>query len=219
MSLFQFRSNQIPRVLRATCKFSSASLIVAAATFASSPTASAAGVSKTFSMKVSPGAATCLYQAKGRVTVSSLGAVENLHVEVSGLKPSTEYDLFVIQTPNAPFGLSWYQGDIETDAKGVGVGDFVGRFSGETFIVAPGAARVPKPLHGKDAPLGTQNPAIAAPIHTFHLGLWFNSAQDAADAGCPGIVTPFNGDHTAGIQVLNTAGYPAEEGPLRQFNP
>jgi len=219
MATFQIRSTPIDQILHSTRMISGASLIVAAAAFASSPVATAAGASKVFSMKVSPGAATCLPQAKGRVTVSNLGPVENLHVEVSGLKPNTDYDLFVIQVPNAPFGLSWYQGDIETDSKGVGVGDFVGRFSGETFIVAPGAAPVPKPLHARDAGWGVQSPPIAAPIHTFHLGLWFNSAQDAADAGCPGLVTPFNGDHTAGIQVLNTAGFPADDGPLRRFNP
>jgi hypothetical protein len=42
-------------------------------------------------------------------------------------------------------------------ASGNGVGDFVGRFSVETFIVAPGQAPVPKPVHPKDAPLGTQS--------------------------------------------------------------
>jgi hypothetical protein len=219
MSNFQFRSSRIAPVIHTTRLFSSASLIVAVATLSASPLASAAGASKTFWMKVSPGAAACLPDARGRVTVSSLGAVENLHVEVSGLKPSTDYDLFVTQVPNPPFGLSWYQGDIETNAKGAGVGDFVGRFSAETFIVAPGAAFVPKPLHIGDAPFGAKNPPVTAPIHTFHLGIWFNSAKDASDAGCPGFVTPFNGDHTAGIQVVNTGGYPDTEGPLRSFNP
>jgi hypothetical protein len=219
MSRLQFRSTRIARIMQTTRWISSASLIVAAAAFSASPTATAAGASKQFPLKVSPGAATCLPQAKGRVTVSSIGPVENLHVEVSGLKPNSDYDLFLIQVPNAPFGLSWYQGDVETDANGVGVGDFVGRFSVETFIVAPGPAAVPKPVHPKDAPTGAQNPAIPTPIHTFHLGLWFNSAQDALDSGCPGNVTPFNGDHTAGVQVLNTADYPDTQGPLRNFRP
>jgi hypothetical protein len=171
-------------------------------------------------MKVSPGAATCLPHARGRVTVSNVGPVENLHVEVSGLRKNTDFDFFVIQVPNAPFGLSWYQGDILTDAKGNGVEDFVGRFSVETFIVAPGQAFVPKPVHlTTDAPAGTKNPAIPAPIHTFHLGLWFNSPADAASIGCPGGTTPFNGDHTAGVQVLNTGGFPDDRGPLRSFKP
>jgi hypothetical protein len=187
--------------------------------FSARPVAAAPGDNTIFFMKVSPGAATCLPQAKGRVTVSNVGPIENLHVEVSGLRKNTDYDFFVIQVPNAPFGLSWYQGDIETDAKGNGVGDFVGRFSVETFIVAPGQAVVPAPVHPADAPAGTKNPAIAAPIHTYHLGLWFNSPADARSIGCPGTTTPFNGDHTAGIQVLNTGGFPDNKGPLRAFKP
>ena len=51
-----------------------------------------------------------------------------------GLPPNTDFDLFVIQVPNKPFGLSWYQGDIETNKDGVGYGEFIGRFSIETFI-------------------------------------------------------------------------------------
>jgi hypothetical protein len=200
-------------------RLTSASLIVATAALVLSPGNAIAAPARTFSMKVSPGAATCLPNAKGRVTVSHVGPAENLHVEVSGLKPGTEYDLFLIQVPNLPFGLSWYQGDIETNAAGFGVGDFVGRFSAETFIVAPGEALVPRPLHAGDAPADTKNPPISKPIHTFHLGLWFNSPQDAAEAGCPDFVTPFNGDHTAGIQVLNTGGWPDTEGPLRAFRP
>jgi len=187
--------------------------------YSARPVAAAPGDNTIFPMKVSPGAATCLPKAKGRVTVTNVGPVENLHVEVSELRANTDYDLFIIQVPNAPFGLSWYQGDILTDAKGNGVGDFVGRFSVETFIVAPGQAVVPTPVHPADAPAGSKNPAIAAPIHTYHLGLWFNSPADAASIGCPGTTTPFNGDHTAGIQVLNTGGFPDTLGPLRAFRP
>jgi hypothetical protein len=38
-------------------------------------------------------------------------------------------------------------------------------------------------------------------------------------AGCPGATTPFNGDHTAGVQVLNTSNFPDDQGPLRQLIP
>jgi hypothetical protein len=53
----------------------------------------------------------------------------------------------------------------------------------------------------------------ANPVHTFHLGLWFNSPNDAAAAGCASNVTPFNGEHDAGIQVLNTSNFADDEGP------
>jgi hypothetical protein len=62
------------------------------------------------------------------------------------------------------------------------------------------------------------NPATE-PVHTFHLGLWFNSPEDAAKAGCPNTVTRFNGEHNGGILVLSTANFPVLEGPLRQLEP
>jgi len=32
-------------------------------------------------------------------------------------------------------------------------------------------------------------------------------------------VTPFNGEHNAGVQVLNTSEFPADAGPLRNVKP
>jgi hypothetical protein len=32
--------------------------------------------------------------------------------------------------------------------------------------------------------------------------------------GCAGNITPFDGDHQAGIQVLNTSNFPDGQGPL-----
>ena len=55
-------------------------------------------------------AADCLEGAYGRVTINSLGPVEAMKVELNDLPPNREFDLFVIQQPNAPFGISWYQG-------------------------------------------------------------------------------------------------------------
>jgi len=158
-----------------------------------------------------------LPHAHGWVNIESVGPVEIMDVKVVGLPPNTEFDFFVIQVPNPPFGLSWYQGDIETDEHGVGYGKFVGRFSIETFIVAPGSAKAPK-VHESPIADALMNPPTA-PIHTFHLGLWFNSPKDAAKAGLPGVLTPFNGDHTAGVQVLNTHNFQDHDGPLRRINP
>jgi hypothetical protein len=55
-------------------------------------------------------AANCLQDAHADVRVVSLGPVEVMTVDVGGLPPHTEFDFFVIQIPNAPFGLAWYQG-------------------------------------------------------------------------------------------------------------
>ena len=162
--------------------------------------------------------ANCALNAKAKVTINSLGPVEVMHVEASGLPPNKEFDLFVIQLPNAPFGLSWYQGDMESNADGRAVGDFIGRFNLETFIVAPGVGVAPDVHDRPPFPDADINPATA-PVHTFHLGLWFGSPDVAVAAGCPNNVTPFNGDHTAGIQVLSTRNFPLANGPLRRLAP
>src|SRR5579871_1381889 len=82
----------------------------------------------------------CLKHAEAHVTIKSRGPVEVMTVEAKRLPRNTDFDLFVIQVPNAPFGLSWYQGDLQTDRHGQAKGTFVGRFSIETFTVAPGTA-------------------------------------------------------------------------------
>jgi hypothetical protein len=155
--------------------------------------------------------------AHGKVKIESVGPVEIMKVKVWGLPPNTDFDLFVIQVPNPPFGLSWYQGDIVTNKDGVGSGEFIGRFSIETFIVAPGVAPAPSdPFHDpKRIPDATQNPATN-PVQTYHLGLWFNNPQDVVKAGGPGTVTPFNGEHDAGVQVLNSGEFGDTDGPLRK---
>ncbi len=165
-----------------------------------------------FTFKMVPTGSTeaCIPGAAGRVTIThSLELVENMHVEVTGLPKNTDFDFFVIQVPNAPFGLSWYMGDMLTDSNGEAVGDFVGRFQIGTFIVAPGVAPAPKVL-SDDA---TSNPETA-PVQLYHLGLWFDSPTDAQKAGCESTVTPFNSTHNAGVQILNTSSFSNAKGPL-----
>jgi hypothetical protein len=159
----------------------------------------------------------CLPNAKAFVKVKHQGPVEVMTVGLNGLPPNTEFDFFVIQVPNTPFGMAWYQGDIETGSGGTGTGQFIGRFNIETFIVAPGSAPAPV-VHNGPFPDASLNPATN-PVHTYHLGLWFNSPADAVKAGCPGNVTPFNGDHNAGIQVLSTRNFADDHGPLRDLEP
>lgn len=167
----------------------------------------------TFPLTVSKGASTCLGHAAGSVIDKSFGEFENLEVVVTGLPPNTGFDLFSIQVPTAPFGLSWYIGDIVTDDTGTGVGNFVGRFNIETFIVSPGVA--PAPQIFTKPPFPDAKAGVATgPVQLYHLGLWFNSPADAAKAKCTPTVTPFNGEHNAGIQVLNTATFPDLQGPL-----
>jgi hypothetical protein len=155
--------------------------------------------------------------AHGRVNIESLGPVEIMKVKIWGLPPNSDFDLFVIQAPNLPFGLAWYQGDIMTNKQGEGYGEFIGRFNIESFIVAPGVVAAPSdPFNDpKRIPDATQNPATN-PVQLYHLGLWFDSPQDAKNAGAPEIFTPFNGTHDAGVQVLNSGEFADTDGPLKR---
>jgi len=157
----------------------------------------------------------CLPDAKAKVQIISDGQAEDMFIVASGLPPNTAFDFFVIQVPKAPFGLSWYQGDMQSDDDGDAVQHFRGRFSIETFIVAQPPGGQPAPVVHDQPPFpdASTNPATE-PVHTFHLGLWFGSPEAAVAAGCPNTVTRFNGEHNAGIQVLNTSNYPDDQGPL-----
>lgn len=163
-------------------------------------------------------AAKCLPKASGEVKVTELGPVEILDLKVSHLAPNTSYSFFVLQVPDKPFGIGWYNGEVETNSAGNGHQRFIGRFNDETFALAQGSAPAPV-VHGdKPFPDAAENPAFA-PVHTFHLGLWFSDPQDAAKAGCTDAVTPFDGDHVAGIQILSTRQFKPDQGPLRKVAP
>ncbi|HXZ03933.1 MAG TPA: hypothetical protein VEH81_03820 [Ktedonobacteraceae bacterium] len=154
-----------------------------------------------FSMVPSPNIKACLPKAQGSVTITPNSLNDVMKVSVSGLAPNTGYDLFVIQLPNKPFGISWYQSDLQTDSTGSGSVTVQGIFNNETFSVSTG---------------GT---TTFSPTHQYHLGLWFNDPNVPFKLGCePGatspIVTPFNGEQHAGVQVLNTSNFPDNAGPL-----
>lgn len=177
--------------------------------------AQAAGESITFTMVRSSAAvaANCLAGASATVRVVSQGLNETFALNATGLPPNTAFDLFITQLPNAPFGVSWYQSDLQSNGSGSASVTVIGRFNIETFAVAPGVGAAPVVHQGRDA---ASNPAFA-PVHTFHVGFWFNSPAEAVRAGCPNTVTPFNGDHTAGIQAMSTRNFGDLNGPLRQL--
>jgi hypothetical protein len=162
--------------------------------------------------------ADCLRNASADVTITPRGQVESMDIKAHHLPPNQEFDLFVLQAADAPFGDAWYQGDLDSNAQGEGSGHYVGRFNIETFLVAPGSTAAPV-VHPHGAfPDASSNPA-SAPVHMFHLGLWFGSPAAAAAAGCPTTLTPFNGNHRAGIQALSTHQFNPLNGPLRRLQP
>ncbi len=121
----------------------------------------------------------------GRATIAAFppsGPVEKLHVELFNLPPNNDFVIFVIQVPNAPFGMAWYDGDILTDDDGHGVGDFIGRFGTRTFMVAikpPASATNVFPIG--PFPDATTNPTTN-PIQMYHIGIWFNNVDEAKAA-------------------------------------
>jgi hypothetical protein len=156
-----------------------------------------------FNLVPSPGIHACLPHAGGRVTITPGSQNDTMQVSVWGMPRNADFDLFVIQQPLKPFGVSWYQTDVNADRSGSGHATVRGIFDAETFSVSPG---------------GT---TTFAPTHQYHLGLWFNDPNVPFNLGCepnkpgdPVIVTPFNGEQHAGIQALNTSEFPDNAGPL-----
>jgi hypothetical protein len=162
----------------------------------------------TFRLVPSTGIKSCLPHAGGLVTIVPGAQNDTMHVSISGMPRNSEFDLFVIEQPNKPFGVSWYQTDVNADSHGFGQATVRGIFDAETFSVSPAGSATP-----------------FAPTHQYHLGLWFNDPNLPFRLGCepngPGtqaVVTPFNGEQHAGIQVLNTAQFPVAAGPLSRVH-
>src|ERR1700726_228144 len=179
----------------------SLSLTAASAAPVTTPAAGTSHGSFTFALVPSPGIKACLPHAGGFATITPGSQNDLMQVTIFGMPRNAGFDLFVIQQPLKPFGVSWYQTDVNADRHGFGHATVRGIFDAETFSVSPG---------------GT---TTFAPTHQFHLGLWFNDPSLPFNLGCePGapkpIVTPFNGEQNAGIQALNTSEFPVGAGPL-----
>jgi hypothetical protein len=161
-------------------------------------------VTSSFSFTLVPSSAAitaCLPKASGHATITTGSLNDKMVVTVTGMPANSGFDLFVIQQPAAPFGVSWYQTDVQANGSGTGSATVRGVFDSQTFSVSPG---------------GT---TTFTPTHQYHLGLWFNNPSVPFKLGCePGattpVITPFNGEQHAGIQVLNTSNFPVAAGPL-----
>jgi len=149
----------------------------------------------------SPAIKACVPHLSGNVTITPNRQNDVMKVTIFGAPKNADFALFVLQQPLKPFGLSWYQSDVQTNGKGHGVATVEGIFNAFTFSVSLGG--------------GT---ATFAPTHQFHLGLWFNNPGTPFRLGCEKgatapIVTPFNSVQHAGVQALNTQNFKAK-GPL-----
>ena len=197
------RITHLPRRVPARVAAGLGAAAVAATLAASAGLTMASASADSFSFKLvpSPNIAACLPNAGGRATITPGSLNDTMKVSIHGMPAHAGFDLFVIQQPLAPFGVSWYQTDVNAGASGSGSATVRGVFDVETFSVSPG---------------GT---TTFAPTHQYHLGLWFANPNTPFKLGCePGatapIVTPFNGEQHAGVQALNTSEFPVNAGPL-----
>ena len=202
------RTHSLARRVLAPGKLATRAAVLAVAVVAAVGVGTAAGsttpaVTSSFPFKLVPatGITKCLPKASGHVTITTGSLNDTMVVTVTGMPPNAGFDLFVIQQPAKPFGVSWYQTDVQANSSGTGSATVRGVFDSETFSVSPG---------------GT---TTFSPTHQYHLGLWFNDPNVPFKLGCePGatspVITPFNGEQDAGIQVLNTSNFPVAAGPL-----
>ena len=193
------------RMITVTAAAGAATVLGVTATVAVASGAPARAHGFSFRLVPSAGISSCLPHARGNVTITPQGENDKMVVHVAGLPKNSEFALFVIQVPDKPFGVAWYQSDIDTGRDGTGSVTVRGIFDSETFSVSLG---------------GT---TTFGPTHQFHLGLWFNNPKQPFRLGCePGAtsptVTPFNGEQHAGIQVLNTGQFPDNAGPLKHVH-
>lgn len=162
-----------------------------------------------FNLAPNPKFAACLAKdayttPTAKVTVSRGTANDVMIVELQNFKPGAAFDLFTVQRSNlkadstadsnftGSFGLAWYQSDIH-------VGDDGKAEAVVKSILLDG-------IFGFDAdpiPGSVTGAPLVPPTHTFHVGFWFDSPQDAVSCGFdPSKPTPFNSEHQAGPNAM-----------------
>ena len=141
------RTHSLTRRLPASApgKLATRAAALAVAVVAAAGVTTAAGsttprVTSSFSFKLVPaaGIAACLPKASGHVTITTGSLNDTMVVTVTGMPAKAGFDLFVIQQPAAPFGVSWYQTDVQANSSGTGSATVRGVFDSETFSVSPG---------------------------------------------------------------------------------
>ncbi len=117
------------------------SLTATAGAATQAPARHTAATSFSFALKPSSAAiSACLPKAGGHVTITPGALNDTMTVNLHGMPPNAGFDLFVIQQPTAPFGISWYQSDIQANSNGFGSATVRGIFDAEA---APPHSRRP----------------------------------------------------------------------------
>src|SRR4051794_21227297 len=134
----------------------------------------------------SPALAQCFPHASAKVTVdltTDTVGKDTFTISAHDLKPRTDFTVFLIEKPGAPFGAAEYIGDFTTD-------DYGQAHNRYQLIVEEAFAF---------------NNETQARTDLNSVGVWFADPLD--DDGCLGAgspVTGFDGDASAGVQMLNS---------------
>jgi hypothetical protein len=152
----------------------------------------AAQAADTVSLKMQPSSddlKNCFPKAKANVkvklTTDAIG-FDTFSINASGLKPKTAFTVFLIEQPGSPFGHVEYIGDMFSDQYGSASNKF-------KLIVEEAFAF---------------NNATQDRVDLNSVGFWFADPKD--DDGCLGAgspVTGFDGDASAGVQMMNSGSY------------
>jgi hypothetical protein len=151
-----------------------------------------AGPASSVSLKLQASSAElkeCFPYAKATVkvglTTDAIGK-DSFTITASGLKPKTDFTVFLIEKAGSPFGAVEYIGDITTDKYGEAKNTF-------DLIVEEAFAFNNETLVRKELN---------------SVGFWFADPKD--DDGCLGAGSPttqFDGDASAGVQMMNSGSH------------
>jgi hypothetical protein len=140
----------------------------------------------------SPDIAACFPDLKAEVEIeleTEAKGRDELELKVEGAPANQELTVFLLEMPGSPFGAAQYSGDVITDSQGRGRNEF------ELIVEEAFASTL---VNGQ---------RVRAELN--HVGFWF--ADPAADDVCfgpgGGAVTPFDGDGTASVQIMNSANF------------
>jgi hypothetical protein len=154
---------------------------------ASAPAAQRAVRTVTLNLEAStPKLRSCFPHARSRVTVAlTTDAVgkDSFTIQAWGLRPSTGFTVFLIEKAGSPFGAVEYIGDFTTDKQGRALNVY--HLIVEEAFAFNNVSGLRRELNS--------------------VGFWFADPKD--DNGCLGgksPVTQFDGDGSAGVQMMNS---------------
>ena len=128
----------------------------------------------------------CFPKAQATVSVDLTTATKGFDtftVRAKGLRPKTDFTVFLLEQAGSPFGAAEYFGDFTTNAKGEGVGQF--RLIVEEAFAFNNVTQQRTDLNA--------------------VGVWFADEKDDDEClGANSPVTGFDGDGKAGVQMLNS---------------